>query len=999
MLEVRLFGTFEVRCDGQPVMISSRPAQSLFAFLILNAGTSYRREKLAGMFWPDATEQKARAYLRYELWRIRKAFHPSASESLIADDISISFDASVDYWLDVAAFTRVRAGESIKELTEALSLVHGEFLPAFYEEWVMHERDHLQADYEEKISCLIDLLERQQRWREILKWAEAWISLGPAPEAAYRALMLAYDRLGEHAKVASTYDRCVQALREMDLEPSEETRALAFKRASRHKIPIPLTSFVGRKEELKEVVALLATSRLVTLTGSGGVGKTRLSIEVASEVLGQFPDGIWFLDLAPLNDPALIPNTLGELVGLRESGETPLPKLLIDHFRPRTALLLFDNCEHLIEACAQLIHLLLASCRNLSVLATSREGLRISGEVPYRVPSLETPRPGMALDITELSNMESVRLFAERAALSAPGFVLNSHNGPAVAQICERLDGIPLAIELAAARVKVLSVLQIVQRLNDRFHLLAGGLRSALPRHQTLRATIEWSYDLLSEQERLLFRRLAVFTGDWTVESAEEVCAGHGIESSRVLDLLSQLVNKSLVIVESTSRRMSSDPRTSPLRYHMLETIRQYALEKLTKNREKKRVSARHLEYFLALVQTAESKLYGEEQVQWLHRLREEHENLRSALEWADKADVEAGLLLSGSMQRFWENFQVFEGSYWQAKFLQKPESHRYPRARARALCMYGWSLVSLQQYAAAHSRAEESLAVCRAVGDPAGEVDALLLLAWISSAVTQKRELIQRALELAESIGDVRRQSSALWQLGWLYQGKEGLAYWEKAIALTRSLRNWRGLAGSLSTAGFFLVLNGELETAQRYLDESNRLYQQWNFSPPPAHLFSGYAQIALIQGDFKKARAYLAESIRINAEFGSRQAVLWARVRLGYLALSEGNFPEARQCFDETARSFREDHYAIGVTYALEGMAGLFVREEKFERAAALIGWADATRQAIGDPRPLLEKTYVESQITAVTSGIGEDAFFQAYRSGQGMTSDGALTLALEV
>jgi len=999
MLEVRLFGKFEIICDGQPVTIRSRAAQSLFAYLILNAGIPYRREKLAGMFWPDAPEEKARTYLRYELWRIRKAFPHSTAEYLIADDINISFNPSAEYWLDVAAFTAVLAGSSVEALTEALSLVRGEFLPAFYEDWITVERDHLQAGYEEKISCLIDLLERQKHWHEILKWAETWISLGSAPETAYRALMSAYDALGEHAKVASTYERCVQALREMDLEPSEQTRSLAFRRASRLKIPMPLTSFIGREQELKDVTELLSKSRLVTLTGSGGVGKTRLSIEAALEVAGRFPDGIWFLDLAPLNDPALVPNSLVELLGLRPSGETPVPDLLVNYFRSRAALILFDNCEHLIDACAQLIQVLLESCRSLSVLATSREGLRISGEVPYRVPSLEIPRTAAAWDIAELSNLESVKLFVERAARTSRGFALDPHNASLVAQICRRLDGIPLAIELAAARVNVLTLEQILQRLDDRFHLLTGGLRSALPRHQTLRATIEWSYSLLSEEERLLFSRLAVFVGDWTLEGAEEVCAGPGVESSTILDLISQLVNKSLVIVETASERRTPYPTKKALRYHMLETIRQFALERLIKSREKEQISARHLKYFLNLVQTAEAKLYGEEQMEWLRRLRQEHENIRAALEWAEQADVEAGLLLSGSLQRFWENFQVFEGSYWQSKFLQKPESHDYPSARARALCMYGWSLVSLQQYAAAASPAEESLSLYRAVSDPAGEVDALLLLAWISSMVEQKRELIQRALAVAESIGDARRKSSALWQLGWLHQGQEGLVYWEKAIALTRSLGNWRGLAGSLSTTGFFLVLNGELESAKRYLDEANRLYQQLNLNPPPSHLLSAFSQIALLQGDFKQARLYLEESIRINIEFGSRQAYLWARARLGYVAMCEGNFSEARQSFYETARSFREDHYEIGLSYALEGLAELFVREGKFKKAALLIGWADATREKIGDARPLLEKTEIEGQIEAIMAEIGEAAFLLAHRSGQLRNPDEVLAIALEV
>lgn len=992
MLEVRLIGTFEIKYGGKPVNISSRVAQSLFAFLILNAGTSHRREKLAGMFWPDTTEEKARAYLRHELWRIRKVF-PN-SEFLHSDDLSIAFDSATEYWLDVEVLEKLADPASADELINALSTYQGELLPGLYDEWIILEREHLQAVYELKMTRLLELLECERRWPEILKWAENWISLGHTPESGYRALIVAYVALGDKAKAIMTFQRCIQALAELGLEPSEETRALAEKWTSLpNNIPIPMTSLIGRETELKEVATLLSKSRLVTLTGSGGMGKTRLSIQVAEEVLSMFPDGVWFLDLAPLSDPALVPGTLASVLGLRESGDSKLSvtDLLINYFGSRTALIIFDNCEHLIEACARMVDLLLTACKDLSILATSRQALRVSAEIPYRVPSLEIPTISIDERIHMLANTASVRLFVERAAVVSPGFAINPQNVFDIAQICQRLDGIPLAIELAAARTNMMTVGQIVKRLDDRFNLLTRGSRSAMPRHQTLRATIDWSYNLLSEQERLLFRRLAVFMGGWTSEAAEEVCAqsGSSVESDDIPDLLSQLVNKSLV-VETTN--------SGETRYRRLETIRQFARDKLAESGEGKQICARHLDYFLKLAHKAEIELYGTSQIEWLQRLKNEHENMRAALDWADKTDVEAGLSLSGSLHRFWETFEFREGSYWLSKFLQKQESHAYPSARANALCMYGWSLVSLQQWDAARSLAKECVDLYRAFGDQLGEVDGLLLLAWVSSNTAQKKEFNQQALELAQSLGDVRRQASALWQLGWLYQGENSFVYWKKAIALTRSLGNWRGLAGSLSTTGFFLVLNGDIEAAQKYLDESNRLYQQLHLNPPPTHLLSAYARIALIRGDFKKARAYLQESTGFNVEFGSRQGYLWARARLGYVALREGNLTEARLCFSETARSFQEDKYEIGVVYALEGMASLFVAVDKPERAALLIGWADATREKISDTRPLIEQSDVDRDITAMIAKIGNVAFKEVYKAGRIMTFDEAVAFALE-
>src|SRR5688572_5938988 len=377
MLEVRLIGKFDIQCDGKPVTVSSRVAQSLFAYLILNAGTSYRREKLAGMFWPDAAEEKARTYLRHELWRIRKALpKKSTVDYLPADDINISFNASAKYWLDVTVLTKVSESASIENLMNALSVFQGELLPGFYDDWITQEREQLQGIYEQCIASLLEMLEKEKCWNDILEWAERWISFGQAPEAAYRALMVAYEELGDRVKVASAYERCVQALRALDLEPSEQTRALLFKRTSSLNIPIPLTSFIARERELKEVADLLSKSRLVTLTGSGGVGKTRLAIQVAAEVLEQFPEGVWFLDLATLGEPTLVPQAVVTTLGLIEQvGRSPA-MVLTDFLRTRRALLILDNCEHLIQACAQLAETVLHSCPSLHVLATSREALR-----------------------------------------------------------------------------------------------------------------------------------------------------------------------------------------------------------------------------------------------------------------------------------------------------------------------------------------------------------------------------------------------------------------------------------------------------------------------------------------------------------------------------------------------------------------------------------------------------------------------------------------------
>src|SRR6266508_2229186 len=450
-------------------------------------------------------------------------------------------------------------------------------------------------------------------------------------------------------------------------------------------LPTPLTTFVGREREQSEVIRLISKHRLVTLTGSGGVGKTRLAIQVVAGVRNRFPDGVWFLDLAPLIDPVLVPNTLATVIGLRESAELGFTNHLINYFHSRTALVIFDNCEHLIESCAQFVHSLLSACENLSILVTSREALRVAGEIPHRVPSLEIPGLDGEPAIDTLKKTESVQLFVERAAVSSPGFLINSRNAFTVAGICQRLDGIPLAIELAAARVNVLTVEQILMRLNERFNLLTGGFRSAFPRHQTLHAAIGWSYNLLSEKERTVFRRLAVFSGGWTLEAAEAVCNGNGIEPVEVLDLLSGLVNKSLVFVEIVQGQS---------RYRRLQMIREYALALLNKSDEMSIVCLSHLNFFAEMVFETERNLTGPEEAFWYERLDSELDNLRTALIWFEQLEyVEIRLRFAAGLWRYWKNRgKSSEGRAYIQRILSgvPPGPSRQTAAYARALTAAG---------------------------------------------------------------------------------------------------------------------------------------------------------------------------------------------------------------------------------------------------------------------------------------------------------------------
>src|SRR6266540_1434280 len=484
-------------------------------------------------------------------------------------------------------------------------------------------------------------------------------------------------------------------------------------------LPIQVTSFVGREKEIGEVKQLLSTARLLTLTGSGGTGKTRLSLHVAAEVLDTFKNGVWFIELAPLSDPALVPFNIASALGLREEPGRPLITTLMDWLRDKELLLILDNCEHLIEACAKFADEVLHASHATRILTTSREALGIAGESIYHVPSLQTPNPEEKIKIEQFEQYAAVRLFIDRATQSLSTFRVTNANAPAVAQICYRLDGIPLAIELAAARVKALSVEKIAERLDDRFRLLTGGSRTALPRQRTLQATIDWSYNLLSEDECVLLRQLSVFAGGWTLEAAEQVCGSDDLQSDQILDLLLRLVDKSLVVAEMES---------TDARYHMLETIRQYAQAKLDEAGESNVARDRYLAYFRALAEEAKPHLRSKEQLVWLDRLETELDNVRAALTWAlQGGSAEAGLDLAtdlaGSMGLFWfYRGHIREGREFFEQLLVKPQAADRIQALAKGHLSAASLAFPLDRPAAYH-HAEQSESLWLQLG-PASNVD-----------------------------------------------------------------------------------------------------------------------------------------------------------------------------------------------------------------------------------------------------------------------------------
>ncbi len=763
-------------------------------------------------------------------------------------------------------------------------------------------------------------------------------------------------------------------------------------------VPAQITTFIGREKEGLEIITLINKHRHVTLTGSGGIGKTRLSLKIGGQVLADYAHGVWLVELAPLSDPALLSQTVAKVFGLAVQSDIPLIELLVNFLRGKTILLILDNCEHLLDVCAHLADTLLKNCPNLKILATSREPMGITGEAIYRVPSLELPNVQLLLE--NFKDYESVRLFEERAQLAQTEFSLTLDNASFVAQICSRLDGIPLALELAAAKVSMFSTKQIADQLEESFNLLTGGSRTALPRQQTIRASINWSWGLLTESEQTFMRQLSVFAGGWTLESARAVCDGE------VLGLTSSLVKKSLIVLDQTRpefdrhlhlAQVQVREAGSERRYHFHEVMRQYAREKLVDAGEVEDIRNRHLKYFLEVSKQAETALRGPAQAEWLARLEDELDNIRTALEWADKNNaVEAGLFLFGRLGRFWY-YDLQEGQRWADKFTRKAESNAYPRARIKALNTQGHILDGMEQSTLARSTGEECLALCRACGDQHGEVDALILLGFIGGKTDV--ELLQQALALSKTLGDVHRQADVLLALGWDHSDpRRARAYWEEAVTLFRQVEDWGSLIDGLNALGWYILLNGDIETAQKLFDETLTLNQRFKNRPPSEWSLISYGRIALMRGNFEQARAFLQEGISGAESSGSKQPYNWFRSYLGYVALREGNLTEARQIFSESAQGFQKNKNSIGVVFVLEGLAGVYIANGKPEQAAQLIGWADATRERIPNARPLLEQADVDRDIAAIVAEIGSSAFGVAYDAGRGITLDEAIALALE-
>ena len=732
------------------------------------------------------------------------------------------------------------------------------------------------------------------------------------------------------------------------VEPAQAEPAPRTPKRPPHNLPLELSSFVGREKELAEVERLLEETRLLTLTGSGGCGKTRLALAAAAELVEGYEDGVWVVELAPLADPALVPQVVASTLGVREQPGRSLTEALSYYLRTRKVLLVLDNCEHLIDACAELAEALLHSCPELRILATSREALGITGEVAWPVPSLSLPDLRRLPDIESLTRYESARLFVERAAAVKPSFALTAQNAPSVAQICYRLDGIPLALELAAARAKVLPVEEIANRLDDCFRLLSAGSRTAMPRHRTLHATMDWSHELLPEEEQILFRRLSVFAGGFTLDAAESVCAGEGLERDAVLDLLSHLVDKSLVRMREES---------GEARYRLLETIRQYGREKLSGSGEAEKFRERHAGYYLALAEAAEPELKGAWQVAWLERFEQEHDNLRAAISWSlERSNLQDAARLGWALWLFWWIRGHFaEGRRPMDQALLGEGNAAMPAsARAQALYVAGTMACGQGDHRSAEPLLDESATLFRELGDRRGVAYALGSAAVL--AITQER--YERGIVYSEEATDLFLEVGDKWgaapmlgcsAVGWLNRGEHGRAksLAERGLALCRETGDKHGTSIALNTLAGVAQAERNYERARDLFEEGLTVSAELGNQADVVHCLAGLASIAAAEGTIVRAACLwgaaeaLFEKIEAVYAYVPDRSLHRSQVTARSLieeAAWEAAWAEGRTMSPEQAIAYALDHSATPETASPETYpAGLSAREADVLRLIA--------------------------------------------------------------
>jgi predicted ATPase/DNA-binding SARP family transcriptional activator len=971
-LEIRLLGPFDARLGSQPLpRARTRKGQHLLALLALRSPREVQREWLAANLWPDSYLENGYYNLRRELSSLRAALGGARDLITAPSPHSLRLEMGTSILVDAHRFDLLVQQGDPASLQEAVDLYRGPLLEGWTEEWIEADREARHQTCLRALDSLAAGAVGRQEWPEAVRWLKRLTALEPLQDDLQRRLIEALARKGDAAAAVMAYREYRERLhREMNATPSPETttlfrevqaeagRSVSARRPSAVRkepealngyLPPLLTSFVGRRQELEEIGTLLKSFRMVTIVGAGGIGKTRLAIRAAERSAREFPDGVWFVDLAPVVEESRIVPALARVLGVGEEAGTPLLETVLGFLAEKRLLLVLDNCEHLCARSGEIAGSLLEACPGIRLLATSRQPLETAGERVWAAPPMSLPevrhlpKAGEGLAFV-LPQFEAVRLFVERAAESMAAFALTEENAPAALRIVRRLDGLPLAIELAAARVRALSVEQVAARLDNRFRLLTRGNAPAPRRHQTLGAAIDWSYDLLTEAERTVFLRLAVFAAGWTLDAAEAVCADEapsstGIHAVQILDLLTDLIEKSLVVadVEAAGDR----------RYRMLESIREYALSRLAEYGLEGEARSRHAAYYLSVAEAGDPHKGGELSSQRLKALEADHDNFRAALQHLSGEDL---LRIVKSLFWFWN----VRGHWSEGRACLEEALAGYSHADAlRAAALNGLGILAWRQgdYGTARCALEEGIAIHRSLGER-GSMGSMLgnlgLVLCDLGDYPAARACHAEALEIDRELGH-QNVAARLCNLGLveMYENElaAALGHFDEAIVLFRENDHQRGVATSLANRGLIALRLGDYRSAARDNMEAAAICRELSLKGILGFALHGLGMTAFYENDYSQARAYYLESLKIRQEVADQK----------------------------------------GITDSFNNIGDLLLRCGEPYRAAVIWGAADRLRAKIGAALSGFEKFDYDANLAECRAALGNAEFETAWAEGR--------------
>jgi predicted ATPase/DNA-binding SARP family transcriptional activator/Tfp pilus assembly protein PilF len=1073
------------RADRVVERFRTRKTGALLAYLALNLPRTHTREALIEMLWPEGTLRAGRKSLGVALSSLRRDLEPPGTPPgsvLIADHTRVRLHSGAvrtdvaEFEADLRRAQNAAPRERVSLLQQATRRYRGELLPGYDDEWVLRERERLAERYLLALRELAGALEAAGDLAAALDAARRAVLLDPLREEAHLDVMRLLAATGQSSALQAQWREMERALREeLGEAPSPETRD-RFKELraaasalpppprphppnsfSPPSLPIPLTRFFGRREEIEQLSALLGHEgrpdvRLLTLTGVGGSGKTRLALETARLLQETSEARVSFVPLADVADARLLPGLILDALGIDRSASAEPMEQAVQALEQQPTLLVLDNFEHLVAGEGLLlVRVLLERAASLVCLVTSRQRLNLEGEREFTVPPLPTPTAGNDPAVPEaLLRFPSVQLFVDRAQAARREFRVTPGNAAALAAVCERLEGIPLALELAAARAAVLSPEQMREHLEHRFDLLAGRRRDAPERQRTLRGAMDWSYGLLPPEQQRLFVRLSVFRGGWSLPAAAAVARDDRDEDLapwEMLDRLQQLREASLLVAEES-------PAEGEIRFRMLEIVRQYAAERLHLVGETQRTRDRHLLFFRAFAEEAAEHLSGPLLAPWLERLEADHDNLRAALVWSQEGEAaspEEGLRLAAALGRFWHiRSHPQEGRQWLEALLAAAEKPKRTQPisgilRARALTALGTLSERQCDYAAAGSQHAQSLALFRELSNRAGTAQALSGLGSVAMRerkLERAQELYAESVALWQEIGDREGRAEVLKGLGnvAIYRRDYGAArgHYEESLALWRDLSDPHGTAIALNNLGAVAVYQGDYAAARAFFEESLALQRGLGNRWGAAICLSNLGIVALNQNDLPAAAAYYEGCLALHRELSDPRGALYALNGLGLIATYEKRYAAARALFEEclsqrrawgdraetavslynlgavatiqgdleAARSFLEESLILrreigdrhGIEEGLRGFAELEYAEHRPERAARLIGAAEALRDALGTPLPVRDRATYDDLLGSVRSRLTREAFARAHAQGRALSPEQAVAYALE-